>query len=370
MALKAFDGFGHYKQAADFLSRSNFLQWQILSTAAPTISFPTGLTGYDQCLSLATGTNTLGQTSWLRAVFGDRNQEFYLGFRFKGTVSSGGSNGSGVWLGFYDTIGAAAQFCIHFDETNYAVEVYQGSLFSPGALLGASANNVWMGGVGFFAEIHAKVDSSAGAVEVKVDGVSVLSLTGLDNQSTANAWADALNIMASPKSPASTTVYFDDFYYCDTVAGPGTIPCDTFLGDCRVATVFATGNDVVQFTPLANANWQEISETAMDSDVSYNYDSVAGDQDTFDFQPIENTLSTIFGLQLTYATRKDDAGAHTIAGVVKIGGTSYPYGSPNSVPASSTYTYFSDLWILSPATGLNFTRTEINGAALGYKLVT
>jgi hypothetical protein len=192
----------------------------------------------------------------------------------------------------------------------------------------------------------------------------------ITTQLTANAWFDVIDFMASPLSGFGKTILLDDFYYCDTVAGPGLTPANSMLGDSRVACVFATGDDAVQFTPLANANWQEISEVAMDSDTSYNYDATAGHQDTFDFQAIENLISTIYCLQLTYAARKDDAGTRTMAGVAKIGGVSYVYSAPDSVPASATYTYFSDPFVLSPATGLNWTLAEINGAAFGYKLVT
>lgn len=372
MTTRGFDGFDHYNALADLEARSNFIQWQKTVWGGGftfNVSFVTGLTGYGKALSLTTAIigGPTANISTLREVFGSRNQEFYVGYRLKGV-------GTGAWLIFGDSIGSGSyvtQFSVHVDEGNYALEVWSGNgIISTGTLLYATANNVWPGDVGFFLEIHVKIATSgAGTIEFKVDNVLVGSAS-ITTQRSVNAWSDVIDIAASPVTSNSETILIDDAYYNDTTTGPGMFPMNSWAGDSRVASQFATGNDVVQFTPFANTNWQEISEVAMDSDVSYNFDNTAGDQDTFTFNPLVNTLSSIYALQLTYATRNDGAGTRTIAGVVKIAGTSYVYGSPNNVPASATYVYFSDIWYLSPATGLNFTRTEVNAADFGYKLVT
>lgn len=372
MALKGFDGFDHYNGIADMQSRSNFLQWQQESyggTGSMTIAFVPGLTAavspYGQAVKMTNAVSgIINGTTMLRAVFGARNQEAYFGVRIKGV-------GTGLWMLVGDSIAPGLQFSIHVDEGNYAIECWTGNgLNSLGSLLYATPNNSWIGGVGFFLECHIKIATSgAGFVQFWVDGVSVGSAS-ITTQQTGNAWFDVVDFAASPFSGLGSTVYLDDFYYNDTTIGAGLYPCNGPVGDSRVVTTFATGNDAVQFTPLAGANWQEVSEVAMDSDTSYNFDATAGHQDTFTFGAIESTINTFYGLQVTYAVRKDDAGAHTMEGVVKISGTSHYPASANAIPAGSTYTYFSDLWILSPASGLNFTLTEINGADFGYKLVT
>ena len=76
-------------------------------------------------------------------------------------------------------------------------------------------------------------------------------------------------------------------------------------------------------TPLAGSNWQEVAETAMDLDTSYNYTSTPGQQDTLNFGALAGTITTLYGIQLTYAARKDDAGARSVKSIVKIAGTSY-----------------------------------------------
>jgi hypothetical protein len=363
MANLGFDGFDHYNAAADFLSRSDFIQWQN-TTSAGTLSFVTGLTGYGKAVKIVGGNFGEG----LLGVFGARNQHFFFGqrvFCLNNNISA-----YGFYLHCIDSLaagGAADQFKLRFDENNYAVEVWNGT-----TLLGTSANNVWAGDVSNFIEIELYVATgTSGYVNVWVNNVQVLALSGITTQQSANAWVDSISYQPSPVSGGGGSyIILDDFYYNDTTSGPGLFPMNGRAGDSRTSTQFATGNDVVQFAPLANANWQEISEVAMDGDASYNYDNNAGDQDTFVFQPLLATLSTIYALRLTYATRNDGAGSRTTAGVVKIGGTSYVYGSPNSVPASANYVYFSNQWTLSPATGLNFTRTEVNGADFGYKLVS
>lgn len=364
MALKVFDGLDHYNDSTDFLSRTGFLQWQFPNNFVPSVfQFVTGLTGFGKALRWGHNQNIAQPTPTIFAVWGNRDQEAYIGVRIKPDA------GWSFQVGFYDSVGADSQLTITIDAANYSVSAHRGT--SSGTLLGMSANNVWTGGVGNFFEFHYKIANTGGVIEVRNNGATVLSITGVDTQITANAWADVMSLLPFTAGIAVVpTGVIDDIYYCDTVPDSGSSGNDSFLGDSRTSTVFATGNDAVQFTPLANQNWQEISEVAMDSDTSYNFSANAGDQDTFVFAPTSNVITTIYGIQVTYAARKDDVGSRTMAGVIRISGTSYVYGTPDTVAAALTYSYHTDLWILNPNTGVNFTLSDLNAATYGYKLVT
>ena len=227
---------------------------------------------------------------------------------------------------------------------------------------------MWTGDVWNYIEVRAKIDNSAGVIDVHINGVSVTSVSGVDTQATTNAWFDSADFLLVPPINTQTFIWRDDFDYCDTTTGAGATAANTFLGDVRVATLFATGDDSVQWTPNSGSdNFSRINEPAMDSDTSYVSTSTATDQDTYDFEPLINTVGTIFGIQLTVAARKDDAGSRVIKQVLKSGGTT-DFGADNALP-DVTYAYFTDQWILDPNTSANWTRANVNAIAAGVNLV-
>ena len=366
MATKVFEGFDHYNVQADFLARSGWLQWQwIGGGSAPTLSFPTGRNSLGKCLEWSVGSAGVS-TDRINAVFADRNAEAFIGHASK--MPPQGTSPIGMWVFFYDTTVPAVQLSVHFNEVNYSVSVYRGDGFVGGAtLLGTSANNVWTNTVWQFLEYHLKVATSGGSFEVRINNNVVLTITGVNTQASANAWFDSMAFATSPNAIAYNAVNFiDDFYYNDTTTGPGLVPANSYLGDASVATLFAIGNDSVAWTPLAGANWQEISEVAMDSDTSYNSTSTVGNEDRFNFAALSSALNTAFAVQVTGAYRKDDGGTRTIQQSVTSGGTE-TYGSSHNIP-DTNYAYFTDLFVLNPTTGLNWTLTDINAIKGAYKL--
>ena len=204
---------------------------------------------------------------------------------------------------------------------------------------------------------------SAGALELKIDNVMALSVTGVNTQNSANAWVDAVDL--EPQAPggaiANVNVTIDDLRYNDTTSDSGASANNTWMGDQSVRTANATGNDAVQWTPLSGANWQNVASATFDGDTAYNYSSTATQQDTYDFGALQNTITTIAAVQITYAARKgDDAGSRSVKSVIKISGTSY-FGNTYSMP--STYAYFTDLWVIQSGnvTELDAKRCEWRG---------
>lgn len=333
MALKFVDGFDHYNGLADLAARSGFCQYN-------------GLNG-----SLVTGRNGNGKefNGSFNASFAARNAKAGVGIStFISTVDV-------VWS-LTDSIANAAQVSIVFRNRNFTIEAWRGAAGS-GTQLSRSANNAFGANTQHFIEVWVQVDSSAGTIEVHVDGVQVLLLTGQNTQASGNTWWDALSVSAAS---------YDDLYYCDTTTGAGTNPCNTFLGDPRVYTQFPTANSTVQFTPSANTNWQQVSEQAMDSDASYNSSSTVGQEDLFTIAPTPTTITGILALQVTGAYRKDDAGLRKMKSALK-SSTTEVYGTQNSLP-DTNYAYFSDVFPTDPATTASWTRAGVNAALIGNNL--
>jgi hypothetical protein len=236
------------------------------------------------------------------------------------------------------------------------VAVYLGS--GTGTLLTLGPNNAWTPNVWVFLEVGAKIDSSTGSVEVRVNGVTVASVSGINTKSTANVWFDNVKL-----STNFGNLPIDNFYYNDAT---GSAPYNGFLGDFRVDSILPEADSAVQFTPLANANWQEVSEVAMDSDASYNYSSTPGDQDLFDMGALDSHDASVLAVQITGAFRKDDAGDRSIKNAVKSGGTT-AYGAVDPL-YDGFYAYYSDVFVQDPNTSAAWALSAVNAMKAGYKV--
>jgi hypothetical protein len=159
----------------------------------------------------------------------------------------------------------------------------------------------------------------------------------------------------------------DDFRYNDTTTGPGTYPCNAWMGDLRVATLFAISNNAVTWTPLAGANWQEISETAFDGDTTYNSTATNGNEDLFNFGTLQSVINEIVAVQLVGGYREADAGGHTITQQLKVGGTD---NAGATIGLTTGYQFFADLFPVNPTTGASWSLSDVNGMEAGYKAVS
>jgi hypothetical protein len=227
-----------------------------------------------------------------------------------------------------------------------------------GTVLGTSAPGVLISNTWHYIELSATIHSSAGTVDVHIDGINVLSLTSQNTQSTANAYANAFGIGASGNSNVS---YHDDVYCLGGTGGVRT----TRIGPCRVTGIVASIGDgsVAQFTPLsASDNGAMVDDATPDDDSTYNSSGTIGFIDTYNFAAIGYT-GTVHGLMVRNDCRSD-SGAAGIRNVTRIGSTNYF----SSVFALSTsYVMYTNLRETSPATSTAWTIAEIDAAEFGVE---
>lgn len=334
MSLLFWDGLDHYANNTDLRARAGVVQYAN-SSGGP-----------------ATGRNGNGKkwTGNLYPTFFQRIADQFIG----ASLTFGGSD---VFVYCMDTVANDVQVVVIFRIRNFTIEVWRGNQVT---LLYRSANNAWATNTDNFVEVRVKVDSSVGTVKVSMLGTVLVNLTGQNTKQTANATWDQAQIIGPDA--------IDDFYYGDTTTGSGSFPCNDFLGDIRSYTSFPTSNGTVQWTAFANANWQEVSEVAFDGDASYNLSSTVNQQDLFNIGAVPTSISGILGFQITAALRKDDAGARTVANVLKSGATT-SVGTARSM-TDTNYVYWSEQFILDPNTAANWTRANINAAQIGYKVIS
>jgi len=346
MAIVATDGFDHYNSYADMEQRYGALQYANLGGSVQ-IDTP-GRAGYGKCLAVG-GNITMGLSLPISKV------TFGFAVNFNGI-------GSLMTINLLDNLlGGQVQCHWTINTLTGAITFYDANGVVQATALNAIGSNGY-----YFIEMQNTISKTGGTAALQVNGQPIPSFspaTGLDTQSTTNSSMSGLIVSA----PSGNVYFFDDLYICDGTTGPGSYPCNSFLGDARTNTGFPVSNSSVSWTPLTGANWQEVSETAMDSDVSYNRTATAGAQDTFNFGALDVDVNQVVALSVTVAVRKEDAGSRTIAPVLVIGGSTYQ-GTAVSVDVS--YLYITTIWPINPHTSASWTAADINALVAGYVVVT
>ena len=381
MSIVAIDGFDHYSATTDLGYRVGKLKWSYYANNAiydPNVGFTTGRGGYGSCLQLP-GYRGGALVGTLNANY----NEIIIGFAVKidttiGSISYAVYNSS--YFNRFNVVfrdwstgvtNGAAQCIVSFFPKSGVIQVYKGDGVT---LLASSLNDAFNSQVWQFIEIKVVIDNSTGSVSVNVQNQSVVSAVNIDTQVTPNAYLNGVDIntdVGITGSPGSLFGFFcinvDDFYLCDTTVGPGIYPCDDFLGDHRVATLYPTANGAISWTPLSGTNWQEVSETHFDGDATYNYSSTVGQEDLFSVNPLVGTVNTVLAVQITGAYRKTDSSPRYIAQHISSGGTD---GAATPQQLAMSYSYLSDIFVLDPNTGANWTTAAVNSMNIGYSLTT
>lgn len=272
-----------------------------------------------------------------------------------------------------DTVGAASaaalfvcrsagtnQWWLRWNSTG-TLSVYRGA-----TLLGTTAAALSVG-VFSYVEVKVLLSTTVGTVDVRVDAISQLSLTGQNTQNGSSATWDEIRIghATSAGGGANIDWNIDDYYLAD---GTGS-DWNSFKGDVRVDATYPTSDGShSDFTLSTGAtHFGTVDEALANSDTDYNYTSTVNNIDTLNYPNIPVAGATIPGYQIVSQVKKTDAGAATLKAVSRIGGTDY-LGAEYGVP--TTYAFIRQPQAVSPATSVALTEAEYNAAEFGVKKIT
>jgi hypothetical protein len=334
MALRFIDGFDNY---------TTLTQKWTATANGPSINTTAGRRGSGGALTNA------GAIQLLKTL--DSQGTWIVGFA---------CNTSSLTFNYIELMDAGTtQLRVSFGSTG-VVSLYRGAGTT---LLGSSAAGVVSASTWFYLEIKATfAGGTSGSATVRVNGAAVITLTGINTITSANASADTLNLRTTG---GGATVVYDDLYMCD---GTGSTNND-FLGDLKVQYLAPASDGAhTDWTPNSGANhYSRVADTNPDDDTSYNSTATAGNIDTFKVGAA--TAGTILGVQYTLRHRVDDAGTHTVAPLVRVASTDYP-GS--GITCSASYVTSLVLQETNPATSAAWASSDFgaSGAEFGYKMVS
>lgn len=340
------DTFDHYA-TADLTAK-----WTSV-VGSPTVDASSGRRGTNSLRR--TGGGTIAVTKTL--VPGDAT--FVCGFAWK-------QDSSPIYYCLVNVLdGATEQMSLSVQLTSMQLVVTRGSY--NGTVLGTSTFALSTATY-YYIEFKTLISNTVGTYEVRVNGVNVLSGSGVDTQATAaSQWT---GFQMRPYTLGSSIITnVDDLYILDGVASADpTYPDNNFLGDVAGYYLPPTAEGVtIEWTPSAGTdNAANVDETTPDT-TDYN-SATATEKDTLTMPDVPVAGAVILAYQTVLYAEKTDAGACTIAPVIRSVGTDY-VGTAVS-PSNGAYAYFLQPYSVDPATSLVPTEANWNAGEMGYKRVT
>lgn len=222
-----------------------------------------------------------------------------------------------------------------------------------------------------YIEFSAVIHDSTGSYEVRLNGVNVLSASGLDTRNAGSGVCDAVRIVGAAGFVASldanTAAYIKDVYVTD---GDGSVNTG-FLGDCRVECLYPTGNGNSSQLNGSDGNTTDNyllvdDATDMDDDTTYVEGSTNGDKDTYGMGNLAASPASIAGVQLSVTATKTDSGSKSVTPVTRSGGTDYD-GSSTALSFGS-YLSVRQIRETDPNTSVAWTESGVNAVEVGAKV--
>jgi hypothetical protein len=240
-----------------------------------------------------------------------------------------------------------------------AIVVYRYSSFFAGTLLGTSANGVIVANTFHYIQIESQISATVGTVTIKVDGVAVLTLTGLNNKNAGTSTIDSICFGGGGAYGGGSGYNqdMDDMYFVDTNAAIGERRVETLRPSADVAQGFARS--------AGTANFSLVNETLADGDTTYVQGSNVGDVDTYDFGDLSSTPFAISAVQMSIFGEKTDVTTRSIAAQVKSGATT---SDGSNLALATTYAKLERIMETDPNTSAAWTATAVNALRAGPKV--
>lgn len=311
---------------------------------------------YENYFKVQTGRNGSGRSVQLTGTYCSMrtaslttNTTLIVGFAFK-TPTNSASNGASI--------------CNLYNGTTLSIGMY---MVGTGVMIIRNRYNNNIGVVNhtfqrnkwYFIELKMYTDSSAGTIEVRVGGVTVLNLTGLSNDYTGAGYVDNV----SWYEYVGIQVYVDDVYICD---GSGT-DFNDFLGNGKVETLRPDGADTSGWgtSSPSSTHYENVDDEECDDNTSYEQSNVSSAQELYTVSDV-SSITTVKGLMVSTMARTNSGTSETMQTTVSSNGT-----TTTANHTFSATTYATQIFVVEqdPDASAAWTTTTINAAKFGYMYV-
>lgn len=299
-----------------------------------------------------------------RRVFGEPLEEVLVGFAIfchtLPTVETNGATNGTILLSLRDQ--ANTQQCRIYLGTDGAIEARCDS-----EILGRTLPII---GAGAYQHIEVYALAGAdndGAIEVRVDEVTKLNLTGITTVVSENIEFSQMAVGGELHSVNSTPqVDFADFYANDTADdGSG---CNTFIGDTKCGVLMVNADTAqADFTLSTGVSGYALLDETPPNDADYIDTASTAAESNFGLENGPANLTEILTVRPFNRAWKDDAGTCTIAPAMISGGDK---SAVDDQPITTAPAYYDSNVPVNPDTGVPWTLTNLNSALVVVERVS
>jgi hypothetical protein len=222
--------------------------------------------------------------------------------------------------------------------------------------LGSSGGPVIVAGAWNHIEAKLYRDATAGTIQVKVNGVTKLNLTGLalGSNNVGQIFLGVNNWNFNNSNKGDT--YYKDIVFWD---GSGSNNND-FLGDVSVVTLKPTADSALTWTPSTGTTGWNLIDELPSNDTDYISTATTG-ANVFDLENLPPEYVAVKALISVIRMNKNDGGTANVQ-VGLVSGGDEDTGADRPVTSAATYWY--DVSEQNPDTASAWTPTSVNAAQL------
>lgn len=239
------------------------------------------------------------------------------------------------------------------------IEVFRG----PSSVSLGSVNIEIFPGAWYYLESEVFVDNSTGYVNIYLDDVLVLALSGIDTQNTAAAQANGFGISNGPSADFAA-INVDEIYVLN---GQGAVN-NARVGPRRVQSWDLSGDGAASdWTPFSGANYTNVDERGSLNTADYVESDTPGDIDLYTQTARGLAELGVMGVQLVNVASESGLTPRQIRGVLRPVATNH-VGATHDL-FSGALAYLS-VFENNPETASPWTMAEIDATEIGQELVT
>jgi hypothetical protein len=201
-------------------------------------------------------------------------------------------------------------------------------------------------------------NGSAGAIEVRVDEVTRLNLTGIDTVRTANVEFSQIGIgrLSGTCFTGGGHVDLADVFANDSLGSSN----NDFIGDhksfCQMANADTARAD---FTPSAGASQYGVIDETPPNDGDYLDLAATTGRTDVGFEDLPGNATAVAVARPFVRAKKNDAGTATIKPGIRSGSS---VGQGGAQPVTTGFAYYDEAIEVDPATGVPFTPAGLNAS--------
>jgi hypothetical protein len=283
--------------------------------------------------------------------------EVWIGFAM--ACNNGATDGTNrAVLSFFSAAGLEAS--IFYCSQTSTWTCYRGNT---NTLLGSGYGNFGNATVWHWVEFHYKISATAGVMEVWVDGVQVVDVTGADTTQNSSTQFTLID-WGYNGNQGSCSSYIDDSYVLNTSGSAN----NTRLGDSRIESLKPTSDAGPNNGTCSSgsAHYAMVDENQNDgSTTTITIANTSGQEELFGMASLAGTPATVHAVKVLNIVQKTDGGACNGEAVVSSGGT------PAEGSSTSLLTTFSPclgIFETDPNTSAAWAYTAVNAMECGFQI--